>query len=87
MKEEEENIHLIKRVSKELGLTYRELGKKIGYTESNLRKSVSENRLSLPLQKAIELYLENIRLQQNKVEEKDKIDNIRTNLTVLLSKI
>ena len=85
MKEEE--IHLVKRVSKELGLTYRELGERIGYSESNLRKSVSENRLSLPLQKAIELYLENIKLQQNKVEEKDKIDNIRTNLTILLSEI
>jgi len=44
LKEEEENIHLIKRVSKELGLTYKELGEEIGYSEGNLRKSVSQNR-------------------------------------------
>jgi predicted transcriptional regulator len=43
---EEKEIHLVKKVSQELGLTYKELAEEIGYTEGNLRKSVSENRLS-----------------------------------------
>ena len=72
MKEEEENIHLVKRVSKELGLTYRELGKKIGYSESNLRKSVHQNRLSPPLKKSIELYLEIINFQKKEEETRGK---------------
>ena len=37
---EEKEIHLVKKVSKELGLTYKELGEKIGYTENNLKKLI-----------------------------------------------
>ena len=55
MKEKE--VHLVKRVAKELGLTYKELGEEIGYSESNLRKSVSENRLSLPLKRLLNFIL------------------------------
>ena len=65
---EEKEVHLVKRVSKELGLTYRELGEKIGYTESNLRRSVSKNQLSGQLKKAIELYLEIVKLKENEEE-------------------
>ena len=65
---EDQEVHLVKRVSKELGLTYRELGEKIGYTESNLRKAVSDNRTTMQLKKAIELYLKNLELEK----EKDK---------------
>jgi len=84
---EEKEVHLVKRVCKELGLTYRELGEKIGYSESNLRKSVSENRLSLPLKKSVELYVKVLNFQK-KEEETDKLkDNIRTNLTKIISKI
>lgn len=63
---EDQEVHLVKRVSKELGLTYRELGEKIGYTESNLRKAVSDNRTTMQLKKAIELYLKNLELEQDK---------------------
>lgn len=80
---EEEEMHLVKKVSKELGLTYKELGEAIGYSESNLRKSVSENRLSLPLQKVIELYLENQKVK-NLREEREKLKDI---LSTFLSKI
>ena len=66
--EEKKEIHLVKKVSKELGLTYKELGEKIGYSESNLRRSVSTNQISLQLKKALELYLEIIRLKK---KEKD----------------
>ena len=80
---EEKEVHLVKKVSKELGLTYKELGEAIGYSESNLRKSVSENRLSLPLQKVIELYLENQKVK-NLREEREKLKDI---LSTFLSKI
>ena len=69
---EEKEVHLVKRVSKELGMTYKELGEKIGYTESNLRRSVSKNQLSGQLKKAIELYLEIIKLKEIEKEEKKK---------------
>ena len=67
---EKKEIHLVKKVSKELGLTYKELGEKIGYSEGNLRRSVSKNQLSVQLKKAIELYLEIVKLKES--EEKIK---------------
>ena len=76
MKEKEE--HLVKKVSKELGLTYKELGERIGYGESNLRKSVSENRLSPPLKKAIELYLRVLEFEQKEEDTKKMKDILRT---------
>ncbi|CAA6805861.1 MAG: Unknown protein [uncultured Sulfurovum sp.] len=68
-------MHLVKQVSKELGITYKELAEKIGYSESNLRQSVSTNKLSLQLKKAIELYLETISLKK-KVDEADDFKSI-----------
>ena len=56
----EKEVHLVKRVSKELGLTYKELGEKIGYTEGNLKRAVHDNRTTSQLKKAIELYLRNL---------------------------
>ena len=67
---EEKEIHLVKKVSKELGLTYKELGERIGYSESNLRSSVSQNKLSTQLKKSLELYLEVLKLKE--IEEKRK---------------
>ena len=65
---EEKEVHLVKKISKELGLTYKELGEEIGYSEGNLRRSVSTNQISPQLKKALELYLEIIRLKK---KEKD----------------
>ena len=80
---EEKEIHLVKKVSKELGLTYKELAKEIGYTESSLRKAVSDNRTTMQLKKSIELYLSNLELKKEnakitKIEEmiKDYISHI-----------
>ena len=75
--EEKKEIHLVKRVSKELGLTYKELGKEIGYSESNLRRSVSTNQLSLQLKKALDLYLENSKFKQKEKETKELKDILR----------
>ena len=74
---ENKEVHLVKRVSKELGLTYKELGEEIGYSESNLRRSVSTNQLSLQLKKALELYLENARFKQKEKETKELKDILK----------
>ena len=81
--EEKKEIHLVKKVSKELGLTYKELGEKIGYSEGNLRRSVSKNQLSNQLKKALELYLEIVRLKRSK----EKIKESKELLATLLQEI
>jgi len=58
----EENI--VKKVCRELGLTYRELGERIGYSESAIKMAASTGKISEPLKKAIELYLENLELKE-----------------------
>ena len=73
--------HLVKRVSKELGLTYRELGEKIGYSESSLKKAVSEKKLPLQLKKSIELYLEILELKKKDEETKQFKNILRTFIT------
>jgi len=73
--EGKEEIHLVKKVSKELGMTYKELGEAIGYSESNLRQSVYSNKLSTQLEKAIKLYLETVELKK-KLNESEKFKSI-----------
>ena len=81
---EEKEVHLVKRVSKELGMTYKELAEKIGYTESNLRKSVSQNKLSYQLEKAIELYIRIRELEQEVEETKKDNKAIKENIKTLI---
>jgi len=69
---EKKEIHLVKKVSKEFGVTYKELGEVIGYTESSLKKSVYDNKISIQLEKAIELYIKNIQLEK-KIFEIEKM--------------
>ena len=69
MENREEN--LIKKTCKDLGLTYKELGDKIGYSESNLKSSVSRNQVSKQLEITINLYLQTIELQK-------EIDNTKS---------
>ena len=61
---EEKDRNLIKETCKKLGLTYKELGEKIGYSESNLKSSVSRNQVSKQLEITIHLYLKTIELQE-----------------------
>lgn len=70
--------NLIKDTCKSLGLTYRELGEKIGYSDSNLRKAVSQNKVSSQLKKAIELYLEIVKLKEKEEETKNFKSILRT---------
>jgi ribosome-binding protein aMBF1 (putative translation factor) len=84
---EKKEIHLVKRVSKELGMTYKELGEKIGYSENTLRYSVSKNQLSIQLKKAIELYLEIIQLKAKEKNIEDIKDVISTYSTKIINEI
>ena len=72
---EEKEVHLVKHVCRELGITYKKLGEEIGYSESSLRKAVSDKRTTLPLQKAIELYLKNRKLEAEQ-EKNKKMENM-----------
>lgn len=62
MTEKKDNI--VKATAKELGLTYRELGEAIGYTEGGLKNAVTQDKVSESMQKAIELFLENLKLKK-----------------------
>ena len=72
---EEKEIHLVKKVSKELGLTYKELADKIGYTEANLKRSVSTNQMSKQLKTSIELYLRTIKLEKE-IEDTNQLKKL-----------
>ena len=67
---EEKNI--VKLTCKELGITYRELGEAIGYSESAIKMAISNDKVSEPMQKAIELYSETLTLKQ-KLKKSDTI--------------
>lgn len=67
---EEKNI--VKLTCKELGITYRELGEAIGYSESAIKMAISNDKVSEPMQKAIELYRETLTLKQ-KLKKSDTI--------------
>ena len=60
----EKSENLIKQTCKELNLTYKQLGELIGYSESALNNAARQEKISEPLKRAIELYLENLKLQQ-----------------------
>ena len=76
-------MHLVKKVSKELGLTYKELGEKIGYSESSLRKTVSNNTVSSQLKTAIQLYLDNLKLKK----ELDELEDFKNTFRTFLRKL
>lgn len=59
----EKSDNLIKKTCKELGLTYRELGEAIGYSESAI-KNAAVGAVSEPMAFAINLYLENLALKE-----------------------
>ena len=60
----DENI--IKKTCKEQGITYKQLGELIGYSESAINNAARQDKISEPLKKAIELYNENLKLYQER---------------------
>ncbi|EHE0129435.1 transcriptional regulator [Campylobacter coli] len=78
MAEEKENI--VKKTCKELGLTYRQLGELIGFGEEAISKAARTENISTQMQKALDLYLENIDLK----EKLKEMDNLKNTLKTLL---
>jgi len=72
--------NIVKKVCKELGLTYKELGERIGYSEGALNKAGHTGQISKSMQKAIELYLENLRLKK----ELEVCNNLKNTLKELI---
>ena len=69
------NDNIVKKVCKDLKLTYKELGEKIGYSEGAINKAGHSGQVSKSMQKAIELYLENLQLKK-KLESYNNLKNI-----------
>lgn len=67
--------NIIKRVCYELGLTYKQLGEAIGYSESAI-KNAGVGEASEPMKKAIELYKETLNLRA----KLDKSEAFKNNL-------
>lgn len=58
------NPNIIKKVCKDLSLTYKKLALEIGYKPDTINKAASSLKISEQLQKAVEMYLENLRLKE-----------------------
>lgn len=74
----EQNI--IKQACKELNLTYKQLGEAIGYGEEAISKASRTSNISTAMNKALELYLENLELK-NRLKTLDTLSNIIKELT------
>lgn len=70
--------NFIKLTCKELGLTYKQLAEEVGYSESAVKMARANDKVSEPMKKAVELYLENMSL-------KEKLEDF-TSLTAILKK-
>lgn len=55
--------NMIKQVCKDLDMTYKALSKEIGYKPDTINKVASSGKVSEQLQKAITMYLENLKLK------------------------
>ena len=62
--------NIIKKVCKDLNLTYKQLGDAIGYSEGAIKTAAASGKISEPMQKAIELYLKNLELEKELQEAK-----------------
>jgi len=64
----EENI--VKATAKRLGMTYRELAEATGYSEDGIKKAAAADKVSEPMQKALELLEKNRELETQANETK-----------------
>jgi len=76
---QDKELNIVKKTCKELGLTYRQLGEAIGYSESSLNSIASTGNISEPIKKAIGLYLENIE-QKKQLQQVEQLKIILKNL-------
>ena len=66
------SLNLIKRTCSRLNLTYKQLGEKIGVSESTLLSIASTGKISKQIETAIELYKKTIELEE-KLANSEKI--------------
>ncbi|ARR01860.1 hypothetical protein CVIC8964_0428 [Campylobacter vicugnae] len=80
VKENYQEQNIIKQACKELNLTYKQLGEAIGYGEEAISKASRTSNISTAMNKALELYLENLELK-NRLKTLDTLSNIIKELT------
>lgn len=56
--------NIVKATAKALGMTYKQLGDAVGYGEGTINNAAATGKVSEPLKKAIELYLETLELKK-----------------------
>ena len=78
MKKSKNFEHPVVKTSKFLRLTYKELGEQIGYTEYALKTSVSENKISDPMKKALELLVRAIAAES--LANNKQLEQLKNNL-------
>ncbi|MSN96771.1 XRE family transcriptional regulator [Campylobacter sp. FMV-PI01] len=71
-----EKENLIKSTCKELGLTYKQLGELIGYSEGGIKNALTKGEISEQMTKSLELLLENQKL-------KGELENIKAIKTLI----
>ena len=74
----------IKQASKLLGLTYKELGEKIGCTESALNMAIVKDKISPMMIKSIELLLENHELKEEVKKSNENFKILKNTLKNIL---
>lgn len=76
----QEYINPIKRVSKQLNLTYKELAEQIGYSESGLKNAIFSGKTSNSLLKALELLVQNCELKRKLELQNEILKNLNINI-------
>lgn len=66
-----ENSHFVRKISKLLKLTYKELADLTGYSEGAFRNAVNKNELSAPMEKSLQMLLKISKLEREIQDLKD----------------
>lgn len=66
----DKEMNLIKKTAKELGMTYKELGEAIGYTEGAIKNAIATDNVSSPMAYAIKMYCHILELE-DKVQKSE----------------
>lgn len=75
--EEQNNENIVKRVCKELGLTYKQLGEAIGYGEGAIKNSASTGNVSEPMAHAIKMYKRILELEHEVADSESVKENLK----------
>ena len=72
--------NIVKKTCKELGLTYKELAEKIGYSEGGLKNAAASDSVTINIEHAIKMYLKILELEA----EVKEMQQLRETLKKLL---